>query len=290
MAFSVAGFGQERTIVSGCPSAVSELVAKPVRLTRPSYPPAAIAVRATGDVIVYVTVNPDGKVLKAAAQLGHPLLRKVAEVAASQTTFELADRNCERLAILTYTFLIGPPEPDAQAINSPFHMQIYAKERPKREQMAGKNPCADLKFQTVDGKAPTMSIMDAIDFPECVNGKVIRLYGIYSAGFEGSVFSDLNDSNSAWLTLSPFYPIAKKCSDPEAFKIWNSEGGGTFGFVGYGILRTNGGYGHMNGWDNEFQVMCIDEMRKFSDGTLIFKSQTPKVQKQMTNWWYNDHH
>ncbi|MEQ1762701.1 MAG: TonB family protein [Pyrinomonadaceae bacterium] len=57
-------------------------------LPKPVYPSAAKAVRASGKVMVQVTVNTDGLVESAVAVSGHPLLRKAAEAAARRATFD----------------------------------------------------------------------------------------------------------------------------------------------------------------------------------------------------------
>jgi TonB family protein len=51
------------------------------------YPPAARAVRAQGEVSVAVEVDPTGKVVGAQATSGHPLLRKVSELAVMKWQF-----------------------------------------------------------------------------------------------------------------------------------------------------------------------------------------------------------
>lgn len=53
----------------------------------PRTPPAAMAVRAVGTVVVLTRIGLDGKVLSAEAVSGHPLLRKVSENAAQQFEF-----------------------------------------------------------------------------------------------------------------------------------------------------------------------------------------------------------
>lgn len=65
-------------------------------LSKPNYPAAARAVRATGAVQVQVTIDEDGDVLTANAISGHPLLRRASEKAARESRF-------------TYTILEGQP-------------------------------------------------------------------------------------------------------------------------------------------------------------------------------------
>ena len=65
----------------------SAINGKAVILTKPKYPSAARAVRASGAVQVQVTLDEDGEVAMANAISGHPLLRQAAEVAAKESRF-----------------------------------------------------------------------------------------------------------------------------------------------------------------------------------------------------------
>lgn len=60
---------------------------KATSLPKPTYPPAARAVKASGTVEVKVTVDEKGKVTEATAVSGHPLLRAAAEAAARNARF-----------------------------------------------------------------------------------------------------------------------------------------------------------------------------------------------------------
>jgi TonB family protein len=63
------------------------LNAKAIKLVKPSYPAAALAVRASGAVIVQVLVDEQGNVISASAVSGHPLLRQACEQAAFAAKF-----------------------------------------------------------------------------------------------------------------------------------------------------------------------------------------------------------
>jgi TonB family protein len=60
---------------------------KAVSLPKPAYPPAAKAVKASGAVVVQITVDESGKVVSATAVSGHPLLRQAAANAARAARF-----------------------------------------------------------------------------------------------------------------------------------------------------------------------------------------------------------
>lgn len=78
---------------------------KPISLPKPPYPPVARAVRATGEVVVSIKIDRNGKVAEAVADSGHPLLRKAAEAAARQARFEPSETEDERDVKLVYIFL-----------------------------------------------------------------------------------------------------------------------------------------------------------------------------------------
>ncbi len=60
---------------------------KATNLVKPAYSPAALAVRAAGEVNVQVTINEKGNVISANAVSGHVLLRPSAETAARASKF-----------------------------------------------------------------------------------------------------------------------------------------------------------------------------------------------------------
>jgi len=60
---------------------------KAVSKPNPTYPPIAKAARASGTVVVQITVDESGKVVSARAVSGHPLLQQAATQAAYQTRF-----------------------------------------------------------------------------------------------------------------------------------------------------------------------------------------------------------
>lgn len=81
---------------------------KAISLTKPNYPAAARAVRATGAVNVQVTIDEDGEVVMASAVSGHPLLRQAAEKAATESRFAptMLDEQPVRITgIIVYNFV-----------------------------------------------------------------------------------------------------------------------------------------------------------------------------------------
>ena len=75
---------------------------KAVELPQPVYPPAARAAKASGMVIVQVTINEKGEVTSANAISGHPLLKASAVQAARGAKFPSGATKISGL--LTYKF------------------------------------------------------------------------------------------------------------------------------------------------------------------------------------------
>jgi TonB family protein len=80
---------------------------KAINLVKPSYPPAAKAVKATGAVNVQVELDENGNVVSAKAVNGHPLLRPAAESAARASKFAptmLSGQKVQVTGILVFNF------------------------------------------------------------------------------------------------------------------------------------------------------------------------------------------
>lgn len=56
-------------------------------IVQPNYPPIARAAHATGEVVVMVVIDEEGKVIAAQALSGHPLLQAASVKAARESTF-----------------------------------------------------------------------------------------------------------------------------------------------------------------------------------------------------------
>jgi TonB family protein len=83
-------------------------------LPPPVYPRAAMAVRASGVVLVQVLIDEEGKVVYASAVSGHPLLRGAAVAAAKGARFsptKLAGQPVKVSGIITYNF-VGQEKPE----------------------------------------------------------------------------------------------------------------------------------------------------------------------------------
>ncbi len=94
-------------------SATFTAVGEPLKLNstslpKPPYPPAARAVRASGDVNISVIVETDGSVYSARSVSGHPLLRQAARSAACSAKFrptKLSGQPARVSGIITYNFV-----------------------------------------------------------------------------------------------------------------------------------------------------------------------------------------
>ncbi|HMO80608.1 MAG TPA: energy transducer TonB [Pyrinomonadaceae bacterium] len=97
---------------------------KPTSLPKPPFPPAARAVRASGEVAVEVVLATDGSVETASAISGHPLLRRAAEAAAMRALFENSGKITSKRLLLVYVFLLSDPEPERQRYSNPYRIEV----------------------------------------------------------------------------------------------------------------------------------------------------------------------
>jgi TonB family protein len=89
------------------------LNAKAISKPEPTYPAVARAVRASGTVVVQITVDESGKVISASAVSGHPLLHQAAVQAARQARFSptlLSGKPVKVTGTITYNFNLPPQE------------------------------------------------------------------------------------------------------------------------------------------------------------------------------------
>jgi Ca-activated chloride channel family protein len=91
------------------PVAAGVLNSKAINLPKPEYPSTAKSVGAQGRVVVELVIDETGKVTKARAVSGHPLLHKAAVAAALQARFSPTILSGEPVSItgtISYTFLL----------------------------------------------------------------------------------------------------------------------------------------------------------------------------------------
>ena len=98
----------------------------PTSLPKPPYPPAARAVRATGEVIVKVELNNDGTVQSAQAVSGHPLLRVASVNAAKGSKFAAPDEGSARSVSLVYVFIVDGEGLLAYRHSNPFRIEVIS--------------------------------------------------------------------------------------------------------------------------------------------------------------------
>jgi protein TonB len=81
---------------------------KALSLPKPAYPAIARAARASGTVVVQVTIDENGNVISARAVSGHPLLQAVAVASARQARFsptKLSGQPVKVTGVITYNFV-----------------------------------------------------------------------------------------------------------------------------------------------------------------------------------------
>jgi Gram-negative bacterial TonB protein C-terminal len=92
----------------------------------PKYPPAARAVGATGEVVINVKIDKDGKVITSKAESGHPLLRLTAENSANLWLFsqdELAERECK----IVIAFVLSDKDKTFSKFSKPNRLEVYSE-------------------------------------------------------------------------------------------------------------------------------------------------------------------
>lgn len=93
--------------LSCCAQASDGKPTEVIKYTAPPFPPAALAVRASGEVIVAVKIDREGIVISAQAENGHVLLRKAAEFAAKTWLFSKDENSAEREGKVIIAFAFG---------------------------------------------------------------------------------------------------------------------------------------------------------------------------------------
>ena len=89
-------------------------VTEVIKYVSPPFPAAARAVRASGEVVVFVKIDAEGKVTSANAEIGHPLLRAASVQAAKQWLFSSDKNGMEREGKIIFAFV-----PPAEKIDKP---------------------------------------------------------------------------------------------------------------------------------------------------------------------------
>jgi len=108
-----------------CGQSLEKMYPKLLSFPKPPYPAAARAVRATGEVIISVKIDKEGKVTSANEESGHPLLRKAAAAAARQSLFETSENINEREAKLTFVFLADGNQ-NLKHYSNPYRLEIIS--------------------------------------------------------------------------------------------------------------------------------------------------------------------
>ena len=91
----------------------------------PICPAAAQAVRASGEVVVLAKIDNDGKVISSKAENGHPLLKKVSELAAKDWIFSVNENLSEREERLVFSFLQTKKETISSRFTKPNRITIF---------------------------------------------------------------------------------------------------------------------------------------------------------------------
>jgi hypothetical protein len=96
-----------------------------VKYVFPPYPPAAKAVRASGEVIVAVKIDKDGNVISAKAESGHALLKTASELASKQFLFTKDEKSIEREGKIIFIFIADYKKKPLSIFRKPNYIIIF---------------------------------------------------------------------------------------------------------------------------------------------------------------------
>ena len=107
------GEGALERCLENCPeSSISDstrvIAGKSIKKVQPNYPPLALAAHITGEVVVRLVIDEEGKVIAAQVTSGHPLLQAACIKAAKESTFTptlLDQKPVKVLGRITYIFV-----------------------------------------------------------------------------------------------------------------------------------------------------------------------------------------
>lgn len=145
--------------------------------------------------------------------------------------------------------------------------------------------CNGIKARLADGRSPEVTLSEIEKSPKCWDNGFVHITGIYRTGFENSDLYDPTERSArAWVEFDPFLS-ALKCCSPKKLNALGHKNGGTFGFIALGIIKAKGGYGHMNGWDFEFQPICLKKVELLSNSWSLLQGQPEAIQNKILNWY-----
>jgi len=99
-----------------------------LKSVKADYPPAARAVRASGEVVVTVKIDKEGKVVSASAISGHALLKATSVAAARKFLFEPTEKDDERTIDLSFVFIpqSSNEKKDIKRYENSYRILVYA--------------------------------------------------------------------------------------------------------------------------------------------------------------------
>jgi len=152
---------------------------------------------------------------------------------------------------------------------------------------AGTQPCTPISPLAYEDGVPTVQLEMLLKEPQCYDGKFIRTYGFYRYGFEISELYclDCKSSGLIWFDSESYFAAYKRCTSKENQKRLDSENGRTVGVAVLGVVRTGGGFGHLNGSQHQFSVICIDEVKVFANDYAIPQYLSAKTLREMRDWY-----
>jgi TonB family protein len=213
-----ASFRQAGTSLKAVKKSEQELRAAAVSSAKPIYPALARAARISGDVVIKVAIDEQGKVTSASVVSGHALLNDAAESAAREwefTPFKVDEKTVKVTGVLTFKF-----DPDAD----PSNYKVYERKLPPpltEEEKVKKRraeEAADLFIQRWHETLDMNVLFDEmyVSDPEQRRRNAYLFYGVYqfvTATADGPKFSKEIDEQTlreAFLAFWNWYYLANE--------------------------------------------------------------------------------
>ncbi|HEX8368629.1 MAG TPA: TonB family protein [Pyrinomonadaceae bacterium] len=114
---------------------------KVLKYTAPFYPPAALAMRLSEEIVVTVKIDGQGKVIEAKTESGHPLFRQSSVGSARRWIFSADKSVAEREVRIFFNFRISEKyygDNDKVKFKKPYRLEITAG-KPVLEHSARRN-------------------------------------------------------------------------------------------------------------------------------------------------------
>lgn len=157
-----------------------------------------------------------------------------------------------------------------------------------KETRRDKNDCDEWKMTLLaSGSLTTVPLEELLSHPKCYENKIVRTYGIVRYGPEMVELSCPN-CLTADVTWFGYRNVYERCTIPAVkseMKSAAKERGSNTGVVAVGKLGAQGGYGHMNAYQFQFTIICVDEASVLVKSGMLPEAMNEKDRKRISDWY-----